>query len=45
MVVIVLLDVSVPMTETVTIATTCGVVIMVEVVRGNVSKIVVIIMK
>ena len=38
MVVIVLLDVSVPMTETVIITTTCGVVIMVEVVRGNVSK-------
>ena len=38
MVVVVLLDISVPMTATVAITTTCNMVIMVEVARGNVSK-------
>ena len=38
MVVVVLLDISVPMTATVAITTTCDVAIMVEVARGNVSK-------
>ena len=43
MVVVVLLDFLMPMTVTVTIITMCNVVIMVEVVRENVSKTVVVI--
>ena len=43
MVVVVLLDISVPITATVAISTTCDTVIMVEVVRVHVSKIAVVV--